>query len=85
VFGAHVWRRDPPCARRHNKEYLLNSPRTIESSIPAFHGIREMRGEQWMLSTSTSAKAFDTVSHKILLGKLRKCRLNEWSVKWIEN
>ena len=28
---------------------------------------------------------FDTVSHDILLGKLRKCGLDEWSVKWIEN
>ena len=39
AFGAHVWRRDPPCARRRNKEYLLNSLPTIESSILAFHGI----------------------------------------------
>ena len=30
-------------------------------------------------------KAFDTVSHNILLGKLRKCGLDEWSVRWIEN
>ena len=28
---------------------------------------------------------FDTVSHNILLGKLRKCGLDEWSVRWIEN
>ena len=31
------------------------------------------------------SKAFDTVSHKILLGKLRKCGLDEWSVRWIGN
>jgi len=31
------------------------------------------------------SKVFDTVSHNILLGKLRKCGLVEWSVKWIEN
>jgi len=30
-------------------------------------------------------KAFDTVSHNILIGKLRKCGLDEWSVRWIEN
>jgi len=30
-------------------------------------------------------KGFDTVSHNILLGKLRKCGLDEWSVRWIEN
>ena len=39
MFGTHVWRRDPPCAWRRNKESLLNSPLTIESSILAFHSI----------------------------------------------
>jgi len=31
------------------------------------------------------SKAFDTVSHNILLGKLRNYGLDEWSVGWIEN
>ena len=31
------------------------------------------------------SKALDTVSHNIPLGKLRKCGLDEWSVRWIEN
>jgi len=31
------------------------------------------------------SKAFDTVSHNILIGKLRKGGLDEWSVRWIEN
>jgi len=31
------------------------------------------------------SKTFDIVSHNILLGKLRKCGLDEWSVRWIEN
>jgi len=31
------------------------------------------------------SKAFDTVSHNILLGKFRKCGLDEGSVRWIEN
>jgi len=31
------------------------------------------------------SNAFVTVSHNILLGKLRKCGLDEWTVRWIEN
>jgi len=31
------------------------------------------------------SKAFDTVSHNNLLGKLRKRGLDEWTVRWIEN
>ncbi|XP_064901183.1 uncharacterized protein LOC135577216 [Columba livia] len=31
------------------------------------------------------SKAFDTVSHNILIGKVKKCRLDEWTVRWIEN
>ena len=42
VFGTHVGRRDPPCAWRCNKEYLLNSLPTTESSIEAFHGSSSM-------------------------------------------
>jgi len=30
-------------------------------------------------------KACDTVSHYILISKLRKCGLDEWSVRWTEN
>jgi len=37
-----------------------------------------------MLSTSTSARP-SALSHNVLLGKLRKCGLDEWSVGWIEN
>jgi len=42
----------------------------------------------WLIFFNTQvdfSKAFDTVSNNILLRKLRKCRLDEWSVKWIEN
>jgi len=31
------------------------------------------------------SKAFDTVSHSILINKLRKCGLDERLVRWIEN
>jgi len=38
-----------------------------------------------MLPTSTSNNAFDTVFHSNLIGKLRNCGLDEWSVRCIEN
>jgi len=38
-----------------------------------------------MLSYLDFSKAFDRVSHNILLGKLRRCGLDEWSMRWIEN
>jgi len=31
------------------------------------------------------SKAFDTVSHSILVMKLRKCKIDEWTVRWVEN
>ena len=31
------------------------------------------------------SKAFDTVSHNILVSKLRKCGTDECVVRWIEN
>jgi len=31
------------------------------------------------------SQAFDTVSHNILTGKLRKCGLDTWTVRWTEN
>uniref|UniRef100_A0A8C3CEB3 Reverse transcriptase domain-containing protein n=1 Tax=Cairina moschata TaxID=8855 RepID=A0A8C3CEB3_CAIMO len=31
------------------------------------------------------SKAFDTVSHDILRAKLRKCWIEEWTVRWVEN
>lgn len=31
------------------------------------------------------SEAFDTVPHDILWGKLRKCRLDRWMVRWIKS
>ena len=53
MFGAHISRRDPLCALHHNKEYLLNSLPTIETSILAFHGITPLaRVSSYLLSPS---------------------------------
>lgn len=34
---------------------------------------------------SSFSKAFDSVSHGILVGKFRKCGLDEWAERWDEN
>jgi len=31
------------------------------------------------------SKTFNTASHNILIGKLRKHEIDEWTVKWTEN
>ncbi|TRZ08930.1 hypothetical protein HGM15179_018171 [Zosterops borbonicus] len=31
------------------------------------------------------SKAFNTVFHSILIGKLKKCGLDKWTVRWIED
>jgi len=31
------------------------------------------------------SKAFDSVSQNILIGRLRKCGLDEWTMRWTEN
>lgn len=44
-----------------------------------------MRGEQCMFLISTLNKAFDTVSHNVLIDKLSKFRIGKWTVKRTEN
>lgn len=43
-----------------------------------------MMGEQWMVCTLTSAR-FGIISYNIFVMKLRKCGIDEWAVRWIEN
>ena len=31
------------------------------------------------------SNTFDMVSHNILVGKLRRCRIDEWTLRWIQN
>ena len=40
-----------------------------------------MKKEQWL----GFSKASDTVSHINLVDKLRKCQINEWTVRWTKD
>lgn len=31
------------------------------------------------------SKAFNTVSHNTLIGTLRRCGIDEWTVRWVKN
>jgi len=55
--------------------------------IAFYHGMtgRVDEGRAVVVAYLDFSKAFDIVSHNILLGKLRKCGLDEWSVRWIED
>ncbi|KAJ7407617.1 RNA-directed DNA polymerase from mobile element jockey-like protein [Pitangus sulphuratus] len=60
------------------KSYLYN--------LIAFYNETSMEEERAVDIVYLSlSKIFDIVSHNILIGKLRKCELNEWTVRWIEN
>lgn len=38
-----------------------------------------------MRHNSLFSQVSDTAFHNNLVGKLRRCRLNEWTVRWMEN
>jgi len=68
----------------------MDSPRgnsCLTNLIAFYHGVAGWVDEGRAVDVVhlEFSKAFDTVSHNILLGKLRKCGLEEWSVRWIEN
>jgi len=67
----------------------MDSPREImlDQSVAFYDGVTGWVDEERAVDVVylDFSKAFDTVSHNILIGKLRKCGLDEWSVRWIEN
>jgi len=44
-----------------------------------------MKGEQWKFCILTSARHLMLSPINILVGKLRKCGIDKWTVRWIEN
>jgi len=59
----------------------------LTSLIDYYNGLTDWVAESTTVDVvyCNFSKAFDTVFHNSLLGKLRKCGLDEWTVRWIEN
>ncbi|KAF4804353.1 RNA-directed DNA polymerase from mobile element jockey-like protein [Turdus rufiventris] len=77
-----------------NKKVIRNSQHGFTKSKSYFNSLIAFYDEiiSWMddgravdIVYLDFSKAFNTVSHNILIGKLRKCGLDEWTVRWIEN
>lgn len=68
------------------KEHSLKENHAWPTSLPSTikQLPRWIRTEQWVFSSSTSAR-FWTLSCTMLIGKLQKCRLDQWTVRRIEN
>lgn len=65
--------------------HVIMTTEEFKLEIIAFYNgitgwINEGRGVNVVLGFS---QAFDTVCHDILIGKLRKCELDEQTVRWI--
>lgn len=68
------------------KEHSLKENHAWPTSLPSTikQLPRWMRTEQWVFSGSTSVR-FWTLSCTMFTGKLQKCRLDQWTVRRIEN
>jgi len=72
---------------RSNQHGFTKGQSCLTNLIAFYHGMTSWVDEGRAVDVVylDFSKAFDTASHNILLGKLRKCGLDECSVKWIEN
>jgi len=68
---------------RSNQHGFTKGKSCLTNLIASSDGVTSWVDKDWIYLDFS--KAFDTVSHNILIGKLRKCGLDEWSVRWIEN
>jgi len=71
-----------------SSQYGFTKEKSCLTSLTAFYdGMTSWvdEGRKWMLSTWTSVRLFTLSPINILLGKFRKCGLDEWSVRWIVN
>ncbi|PKU35648.1 rna-directed dna polymerase from mobile element jockey- hypothetical protein [Limosa lapponica baueri] len=74
-------------AIRSSQHQFTKGKSCLTNLIAFYDGMTGCRDERRVVDVVylVFSKAFDTVSHSILIAKLRKRGLDEWTVRWIEN
>lgn len=65
----------------HQEEILLDQSDAFYDGTAGWVDERRAVGGVYL----DFSKVFDTVSHNIPMDKLRKCELDEWTVRWVKN
>ncbi|TRZ25747.1 hypothetical protein HGM15179_001333 [Zosterops borbonicus] len=71
-----------------SSQYGFTEGKSCFTNLTAFYGetaTRVSEGRAVGIVYLDLSKAFDTISHNILVGKHMNCGLDEWTVGWIEN
>ncbi|GAB0202805.1 mitochondrial enolase superfamily member 1 [Grus japonensis] len=82
VINKHVEEKEVIGSSQHG---FTKGKSCLTNLIALYGGMTGLVDEERAVDFVYLNKAFDTVSHNILKGKLRKCGLDEWTVRWVEN
>ncbi|PKU40859.1 rna-directed dna polymerase from mobile element jockey- hypothetical protein [Limosa lapponica baueri] len=87
ILGAISEHLEEKKAIRSSQHGFTKGKSCLTNLIPFYDGMTGWMDEGRAVDVVSLdfSKAFDTVSHSILIAKLWKYRLEEWTVRWIEN